>query len=40
MFYMFTEGFKEMNNLTPRSVIERKAKGVHPDINFNDLPDQ
>jgi hypothetical protein len=39
-FYMFTGGFKEMNNLAPHSVIERKANGVHPDIDFATLPDK
>lgn len=37
-FYMFTGGFKEMNNLTPHSMIERKAQGVPPNINFATLP--
>ncbi|MEO9021748.1 MAG: DUF3472 domain-containing protein [Ginsengibacter sp.] len=37
-FYMFTGGFKEMNNLAPHSVIERKPNGVHPDIDFSALP--
>ena len=37
-FYMFTGGFKEMNNLAPRTVIERKPNGIHPDIDFNNLP--
>ena len=37
-FYMFTGGFKEMNNLAPHSVIERKPNGVHPDIDFSVLP--
>jgi hypothetical protein len=37
-FYMFTGGFKEMNNLAPRSVIERKPNGVAPDIDFSALP--
>ena len=37
-FYMFSGGFKEMNNLTPGSVIERKPNGIHPDINFDNLP--
>ncbi|MEO8820345.1 MAG: DUF3472 domain-containing protein [Ginsengibacter sp.] len=37
-FYMFSGGFKEMNNLAPGSVIERKPNGVHPDINFSALP--
>jgi hypothetical protein len=39
-FYMFTGGFKEINNLAPHSVIERKANGVHPDIDFTTLPDK
>ena len=38
LFYMFTGGFKEMNNLAPHSVIERKPNGVAPDINFSTLP--
>lgn len=37
-FYMFTGGFKEMNNLAPRSVIERKPNGIVPDIDFSALP--
>jgi hypothetical protein len=37
-FYMFTGGFKEMNNLAPHSVIERKPNGVHPDVDFSTLP--
>ena len=37
-FYMFTGGFKEMNNLAPHTMIERKPNGVHPDIDFNNLP--
>ncbi|HEY5464740.1 MAG TPA: DUF3472 domain-containing protein [Hanamia sp.] len=40
LFYMFTGGFKEMNNLAPGSVIERKANGVAPDIDFAALPDK
>ena len=39
-FYMFTGGFKEINNLAPGSVIERKANGVAPDIDFAALPDK
>jgi len=35
---MVTGGFKEMNNLAPRTMIERKPNGVHPDIDFNNLP--
>ncbi|HXS56607.1 MAG TPA: DUF3472 domain-containing protein [Hanamia sp.] len=37
-FYMFTGGFKEINNLAPGSVIERKANGIAPDIDFSTLP--
>jgi len=37
---MFTGGFKEMNNLAPGSIIERKANGVSPDIDFSTLPDK
>ena len=37
-FYMFTGGFKEMNNLAPHSMIERKANSVPPNINFSTLP--
>jgi hypothetical protein len=39
-FYMFTGGFKEMNNLAPHSSIERKPNNIAPNINFSDLPDQ
>jgi hypothetical protein len=39
-FYMFTGGFKQINNLAPGSVIERKPNGVHPDIDFNALPSE
>ena len=39
-FYMFTGGFKEMNNLELHILIERKANPVHPDIDFSSLPDK
>lgn len=39
-FYMFSGGFKELNNLAPGSVIERKPNGVHPYIDFSTLPVQ
>jgi hypothetical protein len=39
-FYMFTGGFKEINNLAPHSIIERKPNGGHPDIDFATLPDK
>jgi hypothetical protein len=37
-FYMFTGGFKEMNNLAPHSSIERKPNNMAPHINFSELP--
>lgn len=40
MFYMFTGGFKEMNNLAPQSTIERKANSKAPDIDFSALPNE
>jgi hypothetical protein len=39
-FYMFTGGFKEMNNLAPGSAIERTPGGKAPDIDFSALPDK
>ncbi|MDQ2720082.1 MAG: DUF5077 domain-containing protein [Bacteroidota bacterium] len=39
-FYMFTGGFKEMNNPAPHSVIKRKANGGAPNIDFAALPDK
>jgi hypothetical protein len=39
-FYMFSGGFKEMNNLSPHSFIERKPNGVHPVIDLTALPDK
>jgi len=39
-FYMFTGGFKKLNNLSPGSVIERKPNGAHPDIDFSTLPEE
>jgi hypothetical protein len=39
-FYMFTGGFKKLNNLSPGSVIERKPNGAHPDIDFSALPEE
>lgn len=40
LFYMFTGGFKEMNNLAPYTLIERKPNGKAPDIDFAALPDK
>ena len=37
-FYMFTGGYKVMNNLAAGSVIERKANGIPPAIDFAGLP--
>lgn len=37
-FYMYSGGFKLVNNLAPHSVIARRPNGVHPDIDFNALP--
>ena len=39
-FYMFTGGFKVLNNLTPRSTIERQPNKVAPVINFSILPSE
>jgi hypothetical protein len=39
-FYMFTGGFREMNNLAPHSTIDRKPNGVPPHINFAELPEK
>lgn len=37
-FYMYSGGFQQMNNLAPKSTIERKANGTPPDIDFSSLP--
>jgi hypothetical protein len=39
-FYMYTGGFKKLNNLSPGSVIERKANGIAPKIDFASLPEK
>ncbi|WP_177189465.1 DUF3472 domain-containing protein [Chitinophaga sp. YR573] len=36
--YMFSGGFKEMNNLPKGSLVQRNSTGTPPDINFNSLP--
>ncbi len=38
-FYMYTGGFKKLNNLSPGSVIERKPNGLAPKIDFASLPE-
>ncbi len=37
-FYMFTGGFRDMNNLEPHSQLVRKPGGVPPLIDFEALP--
>lgn len=37
-FYMFSGGFREMNNLPPHSVIQRNPNAVAPNIDFSSLP--
>lgn len=38
-FYMFTGGFRRMNNVEPRKVIlSREPTGKAPDIDFSSLP--
>ena len=39
-FYMFTGGFKKMNNLLPKSMLERRPGQKAPEIDFNRLPGQ
>ncbi|HLY72014.1 MAG TPA: DUF3472 domain-containing protein [Puia sp.] len=39
-FYMFSGGFKELNNLSPHALIRREANAVPPDIDFSSLPEQ
>jgi hypothetical protein len=39
-FYMFSGGFKELNNLSPHSTIQRNANGAAPDIDFLSLPEK
>jgi hypothetical protein len=39
-FYMFSGGFKELNNLSPYASIQRVANGVSPDIDFSSLPEK
>jgi hypothetical protein len=39
-FYMFSGGFKELNNLSPHSLIRRMPNGVAPDIDFSSLPEK
>lgn len=37
-FYMFSGGFKRLNNIAPGDILERKAGGVPPAIDFASLP--
>lgn len=37
-FYMYTGGFRDMNNLAPGSVIERQSTGKAPEIDLAALP--
>jgi len=39
-FYMFSGGFRQMNNLAPGSTIRRKAVGVAPAIDLAALPEE
>lgn len=39
-FYMFSGGFKEMNNLTPHSVIRREANGKAPEVDLKALEEE
>ncbi len=39
-FYMYSGGFKELNNLSAYSCIERMPNGVAPDIDFSSLPEK
>jgi hypothetical protein len=40
LFYMFSGGFKELNNIYLHSTIERVANGIAPDIDFSSLPEK
>lgn len=37
-FYMFSGGFKQLNNISPGDYLQRKATGVAPRIDFSALP--
>ena len=39
-FYMFTGGFKQVNNVAPHDEIVRQPQGKAPNINFALLPDK
>ncbi len=39
-FYMYSGGFKQVSNINPHDMIERKPEGKMPDINFSALPDK
>ncbi|MHA4808859.1 DUF3472 domain-containing protein [Flavitalea flava] len=38
-FYMYSGGFKQLNNLPPHSVIRRQANGVMPAVDLAKLPE-
>ncbi len=40
LFYMYTGGFKEMNNARPGAILTRTPGGKAPDIDFSRLPDK
>jgi hypothetical protein len=39
-FYMYSGGFKQLNNLAPGQSVRRKAGGVAPAINLAALPEE
>ncbi len=39
-FYMYSGGFRQLNNLPPHSTIRRKPDGIAPGINFAELPQE
>ncbi len=39
-FYMYSGGFKQVSNINPHDMIERKPEGKAPDIIFSALPDK
>lgn len=39
-FYMYSGGFKQVNNLAPHAMVRRRAGGAPPDIDFAALPQQ
>jgi len=39
-FYMYSGGFKQVNNLAPGSTIRRQPGGVPPAIDLGALPEE